>query len=311
MWNRRSFLKQAGAGTVLSAAGMFPFSSDAAVSRERLTILHTNDVHSHLEPFPEDHPKYPGMGGVVARKALIDQIRQTESNVLLLDSGDIFQGTPYFNFFNGEPEIRAMNEMGYDAATIGNHEFDAGPENLAERLFQADFPFVCSNYFFHNTVLNNKTRPFIILKKGKIKIGLIGLGVELKGLVPDKLCKGIGYRNPVEVANKLSKHLKEVEKCHLVIALSHLGFSYSDTKVSDLVLAEKSGYLDIILGGHTHTFMDAPVYVQNIFGQPVLIHQTGWAGLRLGRIDLNFEKSLNKKSVSTQTVIVDKKSIAF
>jgi 5'-nucleotidase len=310
MWNRRNFLQSAGTAALLSGVGALPMEGKS-LKGQHLTILHTNDVHSNLEAFPDDHPKFPGMGGVAARKALIDKIRAENEQVLLLDSGDIFQGTPYFNFFNGEPEIRAMNEMGYDAATIGNHEFDGGMPNLAQQIFNAGFPFICSNYDFHNTVLNKKTKPFLVLKKGHLRVGLIGLGVELKGLVPDKLCEGVGYRDPISAANSVASYLKKKERCHLVIALSHLGFQYQSDKVSDLHLAEKSQNIDIILGGHTHTFLDAPVFVKNISGRDVLIHQVGWAGVRLGRVDLFFEKSLNKNSVSTQTVIVDKKSIAI
>jgi len=310
MWNRRSFLRSAGTAALLSGVGALPLSAKS-LKGQHLTILHTNDVHSNLEAFPDDHPKFPGLGGVAARKAIIDKIRQENEHVLLLDSGDIFQGTPYFNFFNGEPEIRAMNVMGYDASTIGNHEFDGGMSNLAQQIFNADFPFLCSNYDFHNTVLNNKTKPYHVLEKGNLRIGLIGLGVELKGLVPEKLCEGVGYKDPISSANLVAKHLKAKERCHLVIALSHLGFQYQSDKVSDVILAEKSQNIDIILGGHTHTFLDGPVFVKNGLDQEVLIHQVGWAGIRLGRIDLVFEKSLNKNSVSTQTVIVDKKSIAI
>lgn len=310
MWNRRSFLQTGATGLALAGTGMLPIPALAG-SPYHLTILHTNDTHSQLEPFPDQHSKFPGMGGVAARKALIDKVRSEGQPVLLLDAGDIFQGTPYFNFYLGEPEIKAMSMMGYDAATLGNHDFDGGMDNLRKQLFHANFPFVCSNYSFNNTVLNNFTLPYHLITKGKLRIGLLGIGIELKGLVPDKLYEGTVYNNPIETAQKTAILLKEKFKCHLVIALSHLGLEYKSDRISDVLLARHTSHIDIIIGGHTHSFMDAPLWVENKNRQAVLIHQVGYAGLRLGRIDVLFEKNLKKNSLSTQTVFVDKKSIAF
>jgi 5'-nucleotidase len=310
MQNRRDFLKWAGSGALLASLGTFPFDA-SSVGIRRLTILHTNDVHSHLEPFPDNHPQFPGMGGAAARKALIDCIRAEGHPVLLLDAGDIFQGTPYFNFFSGEPEIVMMNQMGYDAATLGNHDFDGGMENLARQVNNAHFTFISSNYTFHNNVLNNLVKPNRVIEKRGIRIGILGLGIELSGLVPEKLYEGTVYDSPVEAANQTASFLKKKMRCHLVVALSHLGYRYPDNKISDVKLAENTDNIDIIIGGHTHTFMEKPDIRKNIKGENVLIHQAGWAGVRLGRIDVFFEKNLNKNRLSTQTVIVDKKSIAF
>lgn len=310
MSNRREFLKLAGSSALLASLSTFPLGVSASKAK-RLTILHTNDVHSHLEPFPENHPHFPGMGGAAVRKALIDSIRAEGNPVLLLDAGDIFQGTPYFNFFSGEPEILTMNRMGYDAATLGNHDFDGGTDNLAQQVNKAQFTFINSNYTFHNNVLNNLVKPYKVIVKNGIKIGILGLGIELKGLVPEKLCEGTVYHPPIDAANQTAAFLKHKMKCHLVVALSHLGYRYPDNKISDVKLAENTENIDIFIGGHTHTFMEKPDIRRNLKGKEVLIHQAGWAGVRLGRIDVFFEKNLGKKYLYTQTVIVDKKSIAF
>lgn len=310
MSDRRSFLKQLGTGALL--AGMSAWSMPVhSASGRQLIILHTNDVHSHLEPFPDNHPQFPGMGGVAARKALIQQIRSEGHPVLLLDAGDMFQGTPYFNFFMGEPEIKSMNLMGYDAVTFGNHDFDGGIENLAEQSSKATFAIVCSNYIFHNIVLNKIVKPYHVIHRGGLKIGIIGLGIDLKGLVPEKLFEGTVYKNPLESAISTADFLKIKKRCDLVIALSHLGYQYSDDRISDVKIAENARNIDIIIGGHTHTFMEQPDIRYNTEGEKVMIHQAGWAGVRLGRINVDFEKSLNKNHLSTNTVVVDKKSIAF
>jgi 5'-nucleotidase len=185
MQSRRSFLKKAAIGSGLLLTGSFPFESFAAAEEKKLTILHTNDVHSRLEPFPMDGGKFEGQGGVASRAAMIGQIRKEEEHVLLLDAGDIFQGTPYFNLYKGEPEIRAMSLMKYDATTMGNHDFDAGVEGFANQLPHADFPVLVANYDFTGTALEGKTQPYTIIKKNGMKIGIFGLGIQLKGLVTD------------------------------------------------------------------------------------------------------------------------------
>lgn len=254
----------------------------------RLTILHTNDWHSRIDPFPEDGGRNAGQGGALRRAALIRQIREVEPNVLLFDSGDIFQGTPYFNFFMGELEMKLMSQMGYDAATIGNHDFDGGLENLAVQSRKANFPMLCSNYDFTATPMESLVQPYRVFERGGIRVGVFGLGIELDGLVPQPLYGKTQYREPVSVANRTALHLRSRQKCDVVVCLSHLGYRYSGDKVSDVVVAAESENIDIILGGHTHTFLEEPVTVDNRKGEPVIINQVGFAGLRLGRLDVSF-----------------------
>lgn len=305
MRNRRDFLKASAYGALSLGlpAGL------AAGESPQLTILHTNDVHSQIEPFPENHNRFPGMGGAAARAAIINEIREKEKNVLLLDAGDIFQGTPYFNVYKGELEIKLMSSMGYDAVTLGNHDFDLGVEGFARQIPHANFPIVCSNYDFSGTALQGKTHRYIVLKKQGIRIGILGLGVDLRGLVFGDIHEQVKYQDPVQSANEVANELKFRHKCHIIICLSHLGYQYQGEKVSDRVVAANTRNIDIIIGGHTHTFMEVPEQISNLDSQPVWVNQVGWAGLYLGRMDVKFERNMNKKSVFGRTVVVDKKSI--
>jgi 5'-nucleotidase len=308
MQNRREFLKTSLAGAVLSAVAS-PLSLQAAEVKTPLTILHTNDVHSHIEPFADDDKKYPGLGGAAHRATIIDNIRKKSDNVLVLDAGDIFQGTPYFNFFQGDLEIDLMNKMRYDAATIGNHDFDGGIDTLAKQITRSNFPFVNCNYDFTNTPVAGKVHKHVVIKKGKLKIGITGCGVELNGLVPDKLYVNTKYLDPVKCVQEQVDILKYEKKCHLIICLSHLGYKYDNAKVSDIVLAKQTTNIDLIIGGHTHTFLEKPDVQKNKDGKDVLINQVGWAGIQIGQLEYFFEKSFRKKLSNYQTVIVDKKSI--
>ncbi|MDX1939533.1 MAG: metallophosphatase [Saprospiraceae bacterium] len=303
--NRRNFLQQFGTGTLLAGAGTFPLRA-LAVEADilKLTILHTNDVHSRIEPFPMDGSRNQGLGGAARRAALIQKIRGEEQHVLLLDSGDIFQGTPYFNFYGGELELKLMSQMGYDAATIGNHDFDAGIDGLYKQLPNANFPLISSNYDFSNTIMNGKTLPYKIFKIEQIKVGVLAVGIELEGLVPKALYKETQYLDPLTNANRVAAHLKNDEKCDYVICLSHLGYKYSDSKISDIVLAQNSRNIDLILGGHTHTFMDQPDLISNQDGAPVLVNQAGWAGIMLGRLDIFFERNRKNRCESCQNIFV-------
>jgi 5'-nucleotidase len=273
-----------------------------------LTILHTNDVHSRLDPFPMDGSRNQGLGGVVARAALISKIRAEADHVLLLDAGDMFQGTPYFNFYKGEPEIKAMNAMQYDAGTIGNHDFDGGLENLATQMGNANFKLINCNYECKGTVLENLVLPYQIFNKGKLKIGITGVGIELKGLVPDNLCTGIVYNDPVEKLKSIAAKLKKEEKCDMVICLSHLGYKYDEDKISDVELAKKIEYVDLIIGGHTHTFLSKPEVVKDLNGSDVVINQVGWAGINLGRLDFEFSKKNGKNFLKSHKIETVKKS---
>jgi 5'-nucleotidase len=308
MQNRREFLKTSLAGAVLSAVAS-PLSLQAAEVKTPLTILHTNDVHSHIEPFADDDKKYPGLGGAAHRATIIENIRKKQHICLVLDAGDIFQGTPYFNFFQGDLEIDLMNKMRYDAATIGNHDFDGGIDTLAKQITRSNFPFVNCNYDFTNTPVAGKVHKHVVIKKGKLKIGITGCGVELNGLVPDKLYVNTKYLDPVKCVQEQVDILKYEKKCHLIICLSHLGYKYDNAKVSDIVLAKQTTNIDLIIGGHTHTFLEKPDVQKNKDGKDVLINQVGWAGIQIGQLEYFFEKSFRKKLSNYQTVIVDKKSI--
>ncbi|MCW4468939.1 metallophosphatase [Flavobacterium sp. MFBS3-15] len=300
---RRDFIQKTAAGSALVLGGL-SLSSFNDEENKKLVILHTNDVHSHIDPFAIDDPKYPNMGGAARRATLIDQLRRENANVLLLDAGDIFQGTPYFNYYGGELEFKLMSMMKYDLATMGNHDFDNGIDGFNAMLPHAKFDFVSANYDFKNTVLNGIVKPYKIFHKDGIKIGIFGLGVELQGLVDKKLYKETVYLNPIEIAQDMSRILKVNEKCDLVICLSHLGFSYANEKEkpSDLLLAWKTKNIDLIIGGHTHTFLTKPHLEKNLDGQDVMINQVGCYGINLGRIDFTFEKG--KKSAKGRTIIV-------
>ncbi|CAN5356859.1 metallophosphatase [soil metagenome] len=309
MLNRRKFITQStlAAGALLASNSVLAaFEPDDI---KRLTILHTNDVHSRLEPFPMDGSKNQGLGGVAPRADLIKKIRNEAENVLLLDAGDIFQGTPFFNIYKGEPEMKAMAAMGYDAATMGNHDFDAGLDDFALQLQHANFPILIANYDFSGTPMENKYLPYKIFKKGKLKIGVTGVGIELRGLVPDNLFGNTKYLDPVEHANQVAYKLKNQEKCDMVICLSHLGYKYSNSnKISDEIFAKRSENIDLIIGGHTHTFFDAPIVYKNKKNDDVIVNQVGWAGIVLGRLDFEFSKISGKNLVKSHTVIVGEKT---
>ncbi len=283
---RRDFIHNTVAGTALLAGGM-SLSSFGTGSKKHLTVLHTNDVHSHIDPFPVTDPRNPNMGGVARRAALIESIRLENPNILLLDAGDIFQGTPYFNYYGGEIEFKLMSMMKYDAATLGNHDFDNGIEGFYAQLPNATFDFVSANYDFSKTNLAGLVKPYKVYNKGGIKVGVFGLGIELAGLVDPMMYKETVYLDPVEISQDMVKQLKEVEKCDIVIALSHLGYKYGNDqqKISDVKLAALTKDIDLIIGGHTHTFLKKPTILDNLEGKRVLVNQTGCFGLNLGRID--------------------------
>ena len=286
MKTRRKFIKQIGLGAAL--VGLSPlnvFSNDSKKSI-KLTVLHTNDMHSHIEAFSSGKNK--GLGGMFQLSSLIKKIRQEEENILLLDAGDVFQGTPYFNLFGGELELRLMSDMGYDAMTIGNHEFDNGIDEIANQMHHANFPFISSNYDFNNTVLKNKVIQHKVFNKSGIKVGVFGIGVELKGLVDPKLYGNTKYLEPINVANNKAYLLKKKLNCDIVICLSHLGFEYKNNKVSDMKLAANTKNIDLIIGGHTHSFINEPVIVKNSIKKNVLISQVGFGALKLGKIDFYF-----------------------
>ena len=302
--NRRKFIIQ---GAFAAGAFGLPKGLSASEEATRLTILHTNDVHSRLDPFPMDGSANAGKGGIAARASIIQQIRQKEEHVLLLDAGDIFQGTPYFNIFKGEPEMKAMQMMGYDAGVMGNHDFDAGLDNFVKQLtVHGRFPILMSNYAFERTPMEGIVQPYKIFKKGKLKIGVTGVGIELQGLVPENLFGNTVYLDPIINVNKVAHYLKNDKNCDMVICISHLGDKYSDNKVSDEVLAKETSNIDLILGGHTHRFFDKPRAYSNKLGQQVLVNQVGWGGLQLGRLDYVFLNKMTPKLDNIQTALIVK-----
>lgn len=262
-----------------------PLVTDAV----HLVILHTNDTHSRMDPFPMDGGRFQGLGGAARRATLIRRIREANQHVLLLDSGDIFQGTPYFNFFGGELEFRAMTAMGYDVATLGNHDFDNGVDGLVAMLPEAGFEFVSANYDVGASALAGHVEPYTVREFGSVRVGVFGLGIAFEKLVLASLHEGVRYTDPIVAAHTACRELRALG-CSLVVCLSHLGYEYSDAaRPSDRTLAAAVPDIDLILGGHTHTFLDEAV----VFGQGAsgftVVNQVGWGGMRLGRVDVAFD----------------------
>ena len=295
---RRNFIKNSLYSSLILSGVPITFNSCTDSTEKKITILHTNDVHSHIEPFSSSHSKFPNKGGVARRSTIIESIRNQNPNTLLFDAGDIFQGTPYFNFYGGEVEFKLMSMLNYDAATIGNHDFDNGIDGLFAQLPNAKFSFISSNYDFKNTIMDTHAKKYKIFNKSDIKIGVFGLGIELEGLVTQKLFKETKYLDPIEISQEMTRILKEKEKCDLIICLSHLGHFYKDapSKICDVSLAKSTKDIDLIIGGHTHTFLEKPVIVDNIKGEKVIINQVGCWGLFLGQIDFYFDSKKNKTS---------------
>jgi 5'-nucleotidase len=312
---RRDFIqKTALSSTLLGFGGLAPLYSAAprvslssfkTSETKHLTILHTNDVHSYIDPFPPTHPKNPNMGGVARRAALIETIRKENPNVLLLDAGDIFQGTPYFNYYGGELEFKLMSMMKYDLATIGNHDFDNGIEGLYNQLPNASFEFVNANYDFKNTIMNGHVKPYKIVHKDGIKVGVFGIGIELENLVDKKNYKETVYHDPVSISQDMARILKQEQKCDLVICLSHIGYQYKNepNKISDVKLASLTKDIDLIIGGHTHTFLDKPTILKNADGKDVLVNQVGCYGVNLGRIDFYFDSDISKIALGKSIIV--------
>ena len=248
---------------------------------QSLTILHTNDTHSQVEPL-EAGKRDAFRGGYARRMGYIAQERIHDPNLLLFDAGDFCQGTPYFNFYHGRLEVDAMNRMGYDAITLGNHEFDNGVDTLAVVLKDAQFAVVCANYDVTNSPLEDIVKPYTILRRAGMKIGVFGLGINPKGLVAEHNFYPLQYIDPVEAAQKTADILKHQKHCDVVICLSHLG-----THSNDINLAKATKDIDIIIGGHTHKIVEN-LYVPNMEGDSVLLAQTGKAGARIGKITLHF-----------------------
>jgi len=302
---RRNFIQKTAASTAFISLNGLGLASCSQLTATKITILHTNDVHSHIEPFGPNDGRNANKGGVARRASLVEAIRNENPNTLLLDAGDIFQGTPYFNFYGGELEFKLMSLLEYDVATIGNHDFDNGIHGLYAQLPHAKFDFISANYDFSNTVMDTHVKPYKTFVKDGIKIGVFGLGVELQGLVNKEAYKETVYLDPVEIAQDMSRVLKTEEACDLIICLSHLGYEYKKipSKISDIKLAKATKDIDLIIGGHTHTFLDKPRVEINAVGKSVLVNQVGCYGLYLGKIDFYVDTKGHKTSESSTLIV--------
>lgn len=288
MINRRRFLTTSAAfgATLIGLPRGIELISAQAATETIITILHTNDTHSQIDPLPPND-RNAGKGGVARRATLVKRIRQENPNTLLVDAGDVFQGTPYFNFYRGEVEYKAMSAIGYDVGTLGNHEFDNGVDALAAALKFANFEIVSANYDVKGTVLESRVKPYVVKKLGGIRVGLFGLGISPVALITPANFKGITYNDPVVVARDVVKTLREKERCALVVAMSHLGYHENGQRGDSLVASQVDG-IDFIAGGHTHTFMERPVKTKQPCGAETLIFQVGKSGINLGRVDFTF-----------------------
>ena len=281
--------------------GFGPLITDSV----HLAVLHTNDTHSRMDPFPMDGGRFEGLGGAARRATLVRRVRDANEHVLLLDSGDIFQGTPYFNFFGGEIEFRAMTAMGYDVATLGNHDFDNGVDGLVAMLPEAGFEFVSANYDVSASALAGHVKPYTVRDFGGVRVGVFGLGIAFEKLVLASLHEGVVYTDPVAAARATCSELRALG-CSLIICLSHLGYVYHDPdRPSDRTLATAVPEIDLILGGHTHTFLDeADVYDHGAAGFTV-VNQAGWGGMRLGRVDVTFDLVGRTSGVASAAYDID------
>lgn len=301
---RREFIQHASATTALvtlCGLGLQSFTK----TPKKITILHTNDVHSHIDAFGPEDSRNANKGGVARRANLIETLRKENPNTLLLDAGDIFQGTPYFNYYGGELEFKLMSKLKYDAATIGNHDFDNTINGLYAQLPHAEFDFISANYDFSNTIIDSHVKPYKVFKKDGVKIGVFGLGIELNGLVDPAMYRETKYLDPIEITQDMTRILKTEKQCDLIICLSHLGYHYKNNpnKISDLKLAEATKDIDLIIGGHTHTFLRKPTIIKNIEGKNTLVNQVGCYGIYLGKIDFYLDTEKNKSANGTSIIV--------
>ena len=274
--------------------GLFVFAmvlSIVAYAQKQIVILHTNDTHSQIVPVPkyENEGNTSCRGGFIRRVAVVNEERKKEPDLLLFDSGDFSQGSTYYTLFRGDVEVGLMNMMGYDAATLGNHEFDFGIENLARVAKMAKFPLVCANCDFTGTMCEGLIKPYVIIKRKGFKIGVFGLAPKIQGLVMQQNIQGVKYLDPYTTANEIARKLKEDEKCDLVVCLSHLGWDLKP-RPDDAQLIAATRNIDIVLGGHSHTYMGHLEWVNNIDGKPVPTEQNGRLGAYVGRIVMKLQK---------------------
>lgn len=267
------------------------FTAVGAYAQKHLEVLHTNDTHSCIMPLNPNlaDTAVAGRGGFLRRVAMIKEERAKNPDLLLIDSGDFSQGSPFYTMFKGDVEVGLMNLMGYDAVTIGNHEFDFGLENMARIFKMAKFPVVCANYDFTGTCVEGLVKPYVIIKRNGLRIGLFGLSPQLEGLVDLSKCKGVTYLDPVEVGNRVAAELKHDKKCDVVICVSHLGWLRPD-EMGDQKLLASSKDIDLVLGGHSHSYFKALRYVNNADGKAVPVDQNGKNAMYVGKLTLSFDK---------------------
>jgi 5'-nucleotidase len=308
---RRDFLKN----TALAAAALqFPHiwikNARADSDLFKLTILQTNDTHSRIDPFPLDGGRNQGLGGIARRATLINRIRSQNPNTLLVDAGDVLQGTPYFNMYKGKIEYKTMSQCGYDASTLGNHEFDNGVESLAEVLQYANFDIVNCNFDFGDSPLVSHTKTYITRQVGPIKVGITGVGIDFADLVAPQNHEGISYKHPYRPLQSIVDYLRKDLHCSLVVVLSHLGLRYKESRPSDEEMAVQVNGVDWIVGGHTHTFMKEPLEILSKNRHTSRILQVGWAGILLGKTDFYFEDQ-KLVAVKSDPIQVDAKFDGF
>jgi 5'-nucleotidase len=302
MITRRGFLKASLAGGMVvtfprSASQLLASPTWSAISTPLLeiapgetlvTILHTNDTHSQIDPLPANDKQYPDKGGVARRATLVRRVRKENPNTLLIDAGDVFQGTPYFNFYKGEVEYKAMSLIGYDVVTLGNHDFDNGVAALAAAMRFANFEFVSSNYDVEGTPIESRVKRYVVRVVGGVRVGLFGLGISPANLITPVNFKGVKYRDPVKAAREMVATLRGKERCTLVVCMSHLGYYQNprEDEIGDTQVASQVDGIDFIASGHTHTFMKQPVITKTPSGGNTIIFQVGRSGIYVGRVDL-------------------------
>ena len=303
MINRRTFLTTSAAFSV-TLAGFPRELLKASAADTVITILHTNDTHSQIDPLPANDAN-AGKGGIARRATLVKRVRKENPNTLLVDAGDVLQGTPYFNFYKGEVEYKAMSAVGYDVGTLGNHEFDNGVEALAAALKFANFDIVSANYDVKGTALEPLVKRYVVKTVAGIRIGLFGLGVSPVALITPDNFKGVTYIDPVIAARDVVKKLREDERCALVVCMSHLGYN-DDTQRGDRLVASQIDGIDFIASGHTHTFMKEPVTQTQPCGAKTTIFQVGKSGIYVGRVDFTFR---NGKLADTRVRLLDSRDV--
>ncbi len=318
MTTRRAFLRASlagGAAVAFCHSALQSFSMplwlansspllEATAGETLITILHTNDTHSQIDPLPANDKQYPDKGGVARRATLVKRVRKQNPNTLLIDAGDVFQGTPYFNFYKGEVEYKSMSLIGYDVGTLGNHDFDNGVDALAAAMKFANFDFVSSNYDVGGTPLGRRVKPYVVRVLGGVRVGLFGLGISPDNLITPVNFKGVKYSDPVKASREVVKVLRERERCSLVVGMSHLGYypNSREGEIGDSQVAAQVDGIDFIASGHTHTFMTEPVITKQPSGANTIIFQVGRSGIYVGRVDF---KMRNGKVIAVAGGLLD------